>query len=208
MRFTIRCCGDVRFGVQRTANAEASAATSRRQLADLYDLSHDALVKIDDDGAVIEFNPQAERTFGWSRAEALRLRVSDLLPGDDLLVFQHMVSKLESATLGDAVSDVRASDRLTESAVCLVAPEGGPDRQIERMLSAAGRLEKTTRPVLEINPAHKLVVSLAGAKDETFRTDAAHLLLDEARVLDGDRPADPQAFSERLARLLSRAMTA
>ncbi|HEX7690701.1 MAG TPA: ATP-binding protein [Burkholderiaceae bacterium] len=87
----------------RAANAEASAATSRRQLADLYDLSHDALVKIDDDGAVIEFNPQAERTFGWSRAEALRLHVSDLLPGDDLLVFQHMVSKLESATLGDAV---------------------------------------------------------------------------------------------------------
>ncbi len=44
-------------------------------------------------------------------------------------------------TLGDAVSDVRASDRLTESAVCLVAPEHGMDRQLEKLLAGAGRLD-------------------------------------------------------------------
>ena len=43
-------------------------------------------------------------------------------------------------TLGDAVSDVRASDRLTDSAVCLVAPESGPDRSLEKLLAGAGRL--------------------------------------------------------------------
>jgi molecular chaperone HtpG len=108
--------------------------------------------------------------------------------------------------LGDAVADVRASDRLTESAVCLVAPENGPDRQFERLLAAAGRLDASAKPILEINPRHALVVALAGAADENFKTDAAHLLLDEARILDGERPADARAFSERLAKVLSRGL--
>ena len=110
------------------------------------------------------------------------------------------------AALGEAVADVRASDRLTESAVCLVAPENGPDRQIERLLAAAGRLEEAAKPILEINPAHSLVVSLAGSADESFRTDAAFLLYDEARILDGERPTDAKAFSERLARVMAKGL--
>ena len=58
-------------------------------------------------------------------------------------------------TLGDAVSDVRVSDRLTDSAVCLVATERGPDRQLERILAGAGQLgEAAAKPILEINPRH------------------------------------------------------
>lgn len=112
------------------------------------------------------------------------------------------------STLGDAVSDVRASDRLTESAVCLVAPDHGPDRQIERLLSAAGRLETVTKPILEINPRNTRIVALAakGDDDPAFREDVAHLLYDEARVLDGDKPVDPLAFSERLARIVERGL--
>ncbi|MBY0611426.1 MAG: molecular chaperone HtpG [Beijerinckiaceae bacterium] len=112
------------------------------------------------------------------------------------------------SALGDAVSDVRASDRLTESAVCLVAPEHGPDRQFEKLLSAAGRLGTSVKPVLEINPRHELVVALAGldAAEATFREDAAHLLFDEARILDGEHPTDAKAFSQRLARIMSRGL--
>lgn len=112
------------------------------------------------------------------------------------------------STLGDAVSDVRASDRLTESAVCLVAPDHGPDRQIERLLSAAGQLETVTKPILEINPRNTRIVALAakGDDDPAFREDVAHLLYDEARVLDGDKPVDPFAFSERLARIVERGL--
>ncbi|KAA3447887.1 molecular chaperone HtpG [Mesorhizobium sp. SARCC-RB16n] len=111
--------------------------------------------------------------------------------------------------LGDAVSDVKASDRLTESAVCLVAPEHGPDRQFERLLNAAGRLDKTAKPILEINPRHERVLALAGLgeDEQAFKDDAAHLLYDEARVLDGDKPADARAFSERLARLIARGIS-
>ncbi|MER8694503.1 molecular chaperone HtpG [Mesorhizobium opportunistum] len=113
------------------------------------------------------------------------------------------------AALGDAVSDVKASDRLTESAVCLVAPEHGPDRQFERLLNAAGRLDKTAKPILEINPRHQRVLALAalGEEEQAFKDDAAHLLYDEARVLDGDKPADARAFSDRLARLIARGIS-
>ncbi|MDQ6436606.1 molecular chaperone HtpG [Mesorhizobium sp. LHD-90] len=113
-------------------------------------------------------------------------------------------------TLGDAVNDVRASERLRESAVCLVAPEHGPDRQFERLLSAAGRLEATAKPILEINPRNERVAALAklGDGDKAFREDVAHLLYDEARVLDGDKPVDAKAFSERLARLIARGLPA
>jgi molecular chaperone HtpG len=110
------------------------------------------------------------------------------------------------ATLGTAVHDVRASDRLTDSAVCLVAPPMGYDRHLEKLLSGAGRLKAAVIPILEINPRHELIASLAklGDDEKALKEDAAHLLFDEARVLDGERPADPRAFADRLARVLGR----
>ena len=111
-------------------------------------------------------------------------------------------------TLGEAVSNVRASDRLTDSRVCLVAPETGLDRQLEKLLAGAGRLKVTAKPILEINPRHAIVVALAslGEDDLAFKQDAAHLLFDEARVLEGERPADARMFSDRLGRLLTRGL--
>ncbi|NRP73279.1 Chaperone protein HtpG [Ensifer psoraleae] len=112
------------------------------------------------------------------------------------------------AALGDAVSDVRTSERLTESAVCLVAPEHGPDRQLEKMLQGAGRIDSAAKPILEINPGHALITAIAAcpAEDGAFREDAVKLLLDQARVLDGDKPEDPRAFAERLSRVFTRAL--
>ncbi|RWX39243.1 molecular chaperone HtpG [Rhizobium leguminosarum] len=110
------------------------------------------------------------------------------------------------AALGQEVADVRVSGRLTESAVCLVASEHGPDRQLEKMLQGAGRLQTASKPVLEINAQSQLVRSIASMDDHAFREDAAWLLLDEARILDGDKPANPRAFAERQARLFALAM--
>jgi molecular chaperone HtpG len=111
-------------------------------------------------------------------------------------------------TLGDAVTQVRASDRLTDSAVCLVAPDAGPDRALERILAGAGRLPSASKPILEVNPQHDLVTALAalGDADRDFKEDAAHLLFDEARLRDGERPGDAKAFSDRLARVLGRGL--
>jgi molecular chaperone HtpG len=110
-------------------------------------------------------------------------------------------------TLGDAVADVRLSQRLTDSAVCLVAPESGPDRQLEKMLSGAGRLKSASKPVMEINAQHALIAALARLGDDgALKADAAHLLLDQARVLDGEPPVDPRAFADRLARVIQHGL--
>ena len=110
-------------------------------------------------------------------------------------------------TLADAVSDVRASDRLTTSAVCLVAPESGMDRQLEKLLASAGQLPTAALPVLEINPRHVLIQKLAPSDDaDGLKSDLAHLLLDQARIADGEQPTDARAFSDRLDRLMSRAV--
>jgi molecular chaperone HtpG len=112
------------------------------------------------------------------------------------------------STLGEAVAEVRVSDRLTDSAVCLVAAEHGPDRQLEKILAGAGRIVSAAKPILEVNPRHQLIVALAGLGDDehAFKADAAFLLFDEARVLDGERPADARGFSDRLARVLGRGL--
>ena len=111
-------------------------------------------------------------------------------------------------TLGETVSDVRTSDRLTDSAVCLVASEQGPDRSLEKLLHGSGRVAALSKPILEINPRHELIAALAGLGEgeKDFKEDAAHLLYDEALVLDGDRPADPKSFAMRLARLMKRGL--
>ena len=111
-------------------------------------------------------------------------------------------------TLGEAVADVRPSDRLTDSPVCLVAPEHGPDRQLEKLLAGAGRLKTAAKPILEINPRHDIIKSLASLSDDdrVFKQDAAHLLFDEARILDGEHPEDARLFGDRLARVLRRGL--
>jgi molecular chaperone HtpG len=116
-------------------------------------------------------------------------------------------------TLGDAVSDVRKSARLRESAVCLVAEAGGLDRNLEKLLAQhrPGDVQRKA-PVLEINPTHAMIKALARhAKTDganPFMEDAARLLLDQAYVLEGEVVADPAAFAQRLSRVLSRGLTA
>lgn len=115
-------------------------------------------------------------------------------------------------TLAEAVEDVRASDRLSESPACLVAPEFGPDRRMERILAQHGQAGALSKPVLEINPGHALVTALArrvtseGA-DKHVVEDAAWLLHDEARIMDGEMPKDAAAFAGRLRRMMERATT-
>lgn len=76
------------------------------------------------------------------------------------------------------------------------------------MLQGAGRLDEAPKPILEINPNHALITAIAAcpAGDTAFRADAVQLLLDQARVLDGDKPQDPRGFAERLSRVFDRAL--
>ena len=110
------------------------------------------------------------------------------------------------ASLGERVSDVRASTRLTTSASCLVAGSQGPDRELERLLSQQNRAMKT-KPILEINLRHPLVGAIAKAEAGSATTDdLALLLLEQAQILDGELPEDPAAFAARLNRLVLQGM--
>ena len=113
------------------------------------------------------------------------------------------------AALGERVSDVRASKRLTDSASCLVAGGAGPDRELEKLLARQNR-GTGTKPVLELNMKHALVQSLsggaAGKLDDDDTADLSLLLLEQAQILDGELPEDPAAFAKRLNRLVTRAL--
>ena len=112
--------------------------------------------------------------------------------------------------LGDAIKDVRSSARLTDSAVCLVADEGDMDMHLERLLKAHRQLDSAAKRILEINPSHRLIERLAASVGEAGASDQlseyAWLLLDQARIVEGEPLADPAAFSRRLATLLERGL--
>jgi molecular chaperone HtpG len=103
--------------------------------------------------------------------------------------------------LGERVSDVRASQRLTASASCLVAGGDAHDRMLERLLAMQNKAP-TTKPILEINMRHPLVAAITGDKD--VAKDLSFLLLEQAQILDGELPEDPAAFANRLNQLVLR----
>jgi molecular chaperone HtpG len=115
-------------------------------------------------------------------------------------------------TLGEAVKDVRSTDRLTESAVCLVADEGDMDMHLARLLKQHKQLGEESKRVLEVNPRHPLIVRLADRLAKSGSgpdlDDAAWLLLDQARIVEGEVLPDPVAFAKRLASCLERGLAA
>jgi len=128
---------------------------------------------------------------------------------DDAAVAKLLIAFKEE--LGDAVKDVRASDRLTDSAVCLVAGEGDMDLHLERMLKSQGHMDvPTSARVLEINSTHDLIKQLSVLTDDLTRKEdlqhMAHLLLDQARIIEGEAVSDPVAFSKRLNSALAKGL--
>ena len=113
-----------------------------------------------------------------------------------------LIAALKTA-LGADVSDVRATDRLVDSAVVLAASASGPDLQMQRLLKRAGRVHGASAPILEINPRHKLIRTLAG---RTELDDAPGMLLDLARVQDGEAPRDPAGFARQMAAALAASL--
>ena len=116
--------------------------------------------------------------------------------------------------LKDEVKDVRPSDRLTDSPVCLVADDNDMDMHLERLLKQHRQIETTAKRILEINPRHPLVgrlTALAGqpsiqGQDAVTIEETAYLLLDQARIVEGEALPDPAAFSRRLSQALQRGL--
>ncbi|MEP3265688.1 MAG: molecular chaperone HtpG [Hyphomicrobiales bacterium] len=105
-------------------------------------------------------------------------------------------------TLGDDVSEVRASSRLAESPVCLVASEGAMDMQLQKILKDQPDAAMNPAPVLEVNASHTMIKKLAtyveNEKDKDQAKQIATLLHGQARILDGEQPTDPAKFASAL----------
>lgn len=108
--------------------------------------------------------------------------------------------------LKDEVEDVKASRRLTDSPVCLVAPEQGVDMNMERVLKIHQQYNPTNKPVLEVNLKHPLLEKLQKLSSERDVEDAAHLLLDQARIIQGEPVKDTAGFARRMSDFMGRAL--
>lgn len=109
--------------------------------------------------------------------------------------------------LGERVSDVRVSRRLTESPSCLVLDEYDMALHLRRVLKQSGHEMPDSAPVLEINPAHALLKRLQAETDNSRASDLALLLLEQAQVAEGAQLDDPAAFVQRLNRVILEAGT-
>jgi molecular chaperone HtpG len=99
---------------------------------------------------------------------------------------------------------VRSTGRLTDSAVVLASSGVGPDLAMQRLMRRAGRATMPTKPILEVNPRHKLIEALSAKLDDTaLISEAAETLLDLAQVQEGDLPADAAAFARRVTSLMA-----
>ena len=118
-----------------------------------------------------------------------------------------------SEELKGEVRQVRISNRLTDSPVCLIADERGVDMHMERVLKIQQKYEPIdNKKILEINDKHPLVLRLASLananKDAPDLKDAARLLYDQACIIQGEPVNDPSSFVRRMAEFMQKGLAA
>ena len=114
--------------------------------------------------------------------------------------------------LSDQISFARASKRLTESPVCLVADEGGVDMHMEKVLKIQQKYEPGVKKVLEVNQNHPLIQHLSNMaendEENPMLKDSAQLLMDQALIIQGETINDPAAFAKRMAAIMQKGLAA
>jgi molecular chaperone HtpG len=115
--------------------------------------------------------------------------------------YKPLLERLKT-TLGDKVSDVRVSKRLTDSPACLVVDEHAMSAHLERLMKEAGQNIPTSKPYLELNTEHFLVSRLKDEPEGERFGNWTHLLFDQALLAEGGQLEDPASFVKRLNGLL------
>ena len=113
-----------------------------------------------------------------------------------------LVEKIKT-TLAEQVKDVRVTHRLTDSPACLVSDANDLSGNLARMLKAAGQNAPDAKPILEINPSHKLVKRLESETTDALFADIALVLFDQALLAEGGTLNDPASFVKRMNSLIS-----
>ncbi|MCK9189258.1 molecular chaperone HtpG [Acidithiobacillus sp.] len=112
-----------------------------------------------------------------------------------------LVERIKNA-LGQRVEAVRVSHRLTSSPACIVLGERDMALYMQQLLKQAGHEISSTKPVLEINPTHPMLVRIEGEKDDTRFAEWSALLLDQAILAEGGQLEDPAGFVARINQLM------
>ena len=115
--------------------------------------------------------------------------------------FSSLVEKIREA-LKEQVKEVRITHRLTDSPACLVSEEHDLGTNLERILKEAGQEVPKSKPILEINPEHPMVIRLNGKTDSAEINDWGQILFDQAHLAEGGQLEDPAAYVKRLNKLL------
>jgi molecular chaperone HtpG len=115
--------------------------------------------------------------------------------------FEDVVERVKK-TLGEQVKDVRITHRLTDSPACLVADDYDMSQNLERMLKAAGQEVAGTKPILELNPDHPMIVKMKAESDETRFADWTSIVFDQALLAEGGQLEDPATYVKRINELL------
>jgi molecular chaperone HtpG len=105
-------------------------------------------------------------------------------------------------SLGDQVTEVRTTHRLTDSPACLSIAENDMGAQMRKIMEATGQAMPEFKPVFEINPEHPLVQKLDEESDEDRFSDLAAILFDQASLAEGGQLDDPASYIQRLNKLL------
>ena len=112
-----------------------------------------------------------------------------------------LVERIKAA-LGESVSEVRVSHRLTDSPAILAIGEQDLGLQMRQILEASGQKVPDSKPIFEFNPAHPLIEKLDTEQSEERFGDLSHILFDQAALAAGDSLKDPAAYVRRLNKLL------
>lgn len=115
--------------------------------------------------------------------------------------FEDIIGRVKEA-LGDAVSDVRITHRLTTSPACLVSGETDMSANLERILKSAGQNIPGSKPVFELNPEHPLVLKLRDDSEGAQFSELTQVLFDQALLAEGGQLDDPASFVKRINELL------
>jgi molecular chaperone HtpG len=138
------------------------------------------------------------------------LELGGLEDQDEKQALEKDADELKSLTdrineiLTDKVKEVRVTHRLTESPACLVVEEDDMAINLQKMLKAAGQAVPMSKPILEINPQHPLVVNIKAEDNDDQFSDWANVLFDQALLSEGGQLDDPAAFVKRMNTLLLR----
>jgi molecular chaperone HtpG len=130
-------------------------------------------------------------------ADAAEKETRDKVAGE----FKDLVERVKAA-LGDAVTDVRITLRLTDSPACVVVERDAMSQHLQRLLKSAGQKAPEAKPILELNPHHPLVERLKSESGDSLK-EWSMLLLDQATLAEGGQLEDPAAFVKRMNRMLA-----